>query len=81
MEIIKAGNFVLGCSKETKDKIEDAIIRRCIDNYASDKTTLVPVIGAQEKIEEVPANRAYYNITYEKLEKLFEEMRIKHFEK
>ena len=78
MEIIRAGNFVLGCSKEIKDEIEDAAIKQQLNSAVLNEAQNSQVSSMKE-IKEIPSNKVYYDITYEKLEKLFEEIRVKVF--
>jgi hypothetical protein len=73
MKRIEAGSFVLYLSDEEWDKFMKDVIK-----------TLSLKLGMElrkqtKEQEKTLPNKMYYNVTYEELEKLFEETRIKVF--
>jgi hypothetical protein len=76
MKRIEAGSFVLYLSDEEWDKFMKDVIKTLSLKLG---VGLKEQIKEQEKIEGTRPYKIYYNVTYEELEKLFEETRIKVF--
>ena len=79
MERIEAGPFVLYTSGKVIEEWDKAVEDKIKSLGLKPGMGLRKQIEEQEKVEEIPPNKMYYDVTYEQLEKLVEEMRIKHF--